>query len=163
MIGFNRFSKWVTPGIKEVNAICYDLAGHLLHIRRYVTTLRLSTTLLWKVVGAARCATISLTAGDARTAPEPMEPFKYINPDDHPLCTLREEEYDCGLTYYFENEDDQNCCFNENEMEKMMIEFDNAGIPYVLTAMVPFEDEYDDYNINNHPSLSAAERNPTLR
>ena len=92
-----------------------------------------------------------------------MEPFKYINPEDHPLCTFREDPHDGGLVYYFENEKDQNCCFNENEMEVMMKEFDNAGIPYVLTAMTPLEeDEYDyDYR-KNHPSLSAAERNPSM-
>jgi hypothetical protein len=91
-----------------------------------------------------------------------MEPFKYINPNDHPLCTFKENHHDGDLTYYFENDGDQNCCWGK-ELEGMMAIFDAAGIPYTLTALVPHPEDYDDYSIRNHPSLSAAERNPTLR
>jgi hypothetical protein len=91
-----------------------------------------------------------------------MEPFKYINPEDHPLCTFKEEEREEGLMFRIESEKEEDCCF-EGDLEEVMAMFDADGVPYILTALVPPPEEYDDYNIHNHPSLSAAERNPTLR
>lgn len=93
-----------------------------------------------------------------------VEPFKFVNPGEHPLCTFKEEGDDITfLTYHFESEGDDDSCW-ESGLDEMMATFDAAGIPYTLTAIIPLEeDEYDyDYR-HNHPSLSAAERNPTLR
>ena len=90
-----------------------------------------------------------------------MEPFKYINPEDHPLCTFKEEERDGGLMFYLESATEEDCCF-EGSLEATINLFDADGIPYTLTALVPLPEEYDDYSIYNHPSLSAAERNPSM-
>lgn len=100
----------------------------------------------------------SLDNWQPETLEEALEGFSAT---DHPLCDVRLGESDgTNLWFGFENATSEEWCHRE-EMGEFLAIFDAYGSSYTLTVCLP-EREDDPQDDRWHPSLSAAERNPSL-
>ena len=89
------------------------------------------------------------------------EALEDVTMTDHPLCEVRLGESDgTHLWFGFESATSEEWCHRE-ELGEFLAIFDADGSSYTLTVCLP-EREDDSQDDRRHPSLTAAERNPSL-